>query len=88
MCAYLKNQETKFGLQFTWQFWQYVRSKIIIWKIVFYNTKIQFHKHAEEKGDVNPLTLSDEQSIATINKFPCQSVRLAKPFRFFQRQSW
>ena len=42
---------------------------------------------SKEKGEVNPLTLSDEQRVATINKFPCQSVRLAKPFRFFQHQS-
>lgn len=37
---------------------------------------------SEEKGEVNPLTLSDAQRVTTLNKFPCQGDKLAKQFRF------
>jgi hypothetical protein len=41
-----------------------------------------FINMSEEKGKMTPLTLSDAQRVAILNKFPCQGVRLGKPFRF------
>jgi hypothetical protein len=55
---------------------------IIIWKLYFITQKFNFKNKSDEKGEVNPLTLSDVQRVATLNKFPCQGVRLAEQFRF------